>query len=484
MQLNPKAGSNPFAPRTYGELQKISGRVYLYRNITNSTILVGEDAAAVIDTQVNLPTARRVLECVRQVTSKPLRWVINTHYHWDHTNGNALFAAAGATVVSSAKTRAFMVDRAPRQKAFLAGRGFELGEDPELPSVTFEDEYTLDLGGLPVRAFFAGEAESDDASAVYLPTERVLISGDTIMTGSFPIFGQPVWDEGLQGDGRWEATIGRLLALDPEHILPGHGPLAGQAEARQLLSIERYFVEEVSKCVQRRLGPLETLQAIEPNLPDWITAMPVVWGNPRYAILRVYRGLTRRPSDSEPGWQQFKPSAIPQADARVKTASNGDYAAMAREAREGGDTALWLSVLKRAAETEGSCESLCAWADALIEVSRAEASVLEKGDFFDAARRAWDRALARDPRHVGALLGKGRYMTMMAYRGGEDPAAGMELLESALAAGADGRARAEAEFYLGMGYRRLGDESRALAQFEKALLADPAFMPAIMASRV
>lgn len=467
-----KPAANPFAPRAYGELQKISERVYLYRNITNSTILVGDDCAAVVDTQVNLPTARRVLECAKQVTSKPIRWVVNTHYHWDHTHGNALFAAEGATVVSSAKTKRFMTDRAPRQKAFLAGRGFELGNDPRLPDVTFEGEYAFDLGNLPVRVFFAGEAESDDASAVYLPTEGALMAGDTVMTGSFPIFGQPVWDEGLQGDGRWEATLAKLLAMKPKHILPGHGPLAHEPEVELLLRIERYFVEEVGQCVKRNLGPLETLREMEPKLPEWLTTIPVVWGNPRYAILRVYRGLTKKAADAEPGWQKYKPSAI------------DDYLAMAHEAGEGGDARLKLGALKKAVETSpASPEALCAWADGLIEASRAQESVLEKGDFFDAARRAWDRALEIDPKHAGALVGKGRYLTMMAFRGGEDPSPGMDLLERARQLKPAGRLLAETEFYLGIGHRRLGDEASAKSQFEKALRSDPAFMPAVLASQ-
>ena len=109
--------------------------------------------------------------------------------------------------------------------------------------------------------------------------------------------------------------------------------------------------------------------------------------------------------------------------------------------------------------------------------------MLEKGDFFSEARRSWDRALEIDPAYAPALLGKGRYHVMMAYRGGDDPRAGMAVLEKVFLASPDAGTKAEAEFYMGIGHRRLGDEASARGQFGKCLKLDPAFMPAILASQ-
>ena len=129
-----KPPERPFAPRTYGRLEQVTPRVYLFRNVVNSVVVLGDDAVAVIDTQVNAPMARRLLAHVRALSDKPLRWVVNTHYHWDHTAGNGVFRDAGATLVSSALTREFMHTRAARQQAFLASRGFELGRSPAWPT--------------------------------------------------------------------------------------------------------------------------------------------------------------------------------------------------------------------------------------------------------------------------------------------------------------------------------------------------------------
>lgn len=481
----PKA--NPFAPRTYGELHQVTDRVYILRNITNSSFVIGDRSIAVIDTQVNRPSAEQLLRLLRTITDKPISHVINTHYHWDHTNGNQVFKSEGAQIVSSKLTREFMARRAPRQKEFLSGRGFELGKDPLLPETTFEGEHRIDLGGTPLKIFFAGRAETDDASAVYVENEGVLMAGDTIMTGSFPIFGQPVWDEGLEGRD-WIETIQELMKLKPKKIIPGHGPLAGKAEVDFLIRIEEYFLQEVGLRVQKKHSIERILKEMEADMPLWIACLPVVWGNPRYAILRVWRGLTKKGNDAEPGWQRFKPSAIPSTGPqklgeRLKGHDNlKDLLEIASECKEGGDSAMRLSVLKTAVERfSDSTEALNAYAEALIEESRAESSVLEKGDYFNAARRAWDRALELDPTGSSAMLGKGRYLTMMAYRGGDDPSEGMKLLRRVIEKKSAGRERAEAEFYLGIGFRRLGDETSALRQFKKALEFDPSFMPARLA---
>ncbi len=491
MLKSPSKSANPFAPRKYGEIQKVTGAVYIFRNITNSSFVIGERSVAVIDTQVNRSGAELLLQMVRSVTLKPIEFVINTHYHWDHTNGNQIFKDLGATVVSSKLTKEFMVKRALRQKEFLSGRGFELGDDPFLPEVTFEGERLLDLGGMPLRLFFAGAAETADATAVHIVQENILVSGDTIMTGSFPIFGQPCWDEGLEGNDAWPNAILALLALKPKHIIPGHGPLAHEADAQKLIEIEKYFIHEVKQSVQKGQSLEQILSDSESRIPDWMKKMPVVWGTPRYAILRVYRGLTKKVDDKEPGWQKFKPSVIPSAEAsQLSQKIQGketpqDFFKMAQETQEGGDTGLRLSILKKCAEVfSRDPDASAAYAEALIEASRTEPSVLEKGDFFQAAKKAWDHALELDASHVPSLLGKGRYLVMMAYRGGDDPHPGMKFLEKALGLARESQPKAEAEFYLGIGFRRLGQEAEAKAQFQKALRFDPSFMPARLAGQV
>ena len=471
-----KSTERPFAPRTYGVLERVTPRVYLFRNVVNSVVVLGDDAVAVIDTQVNAPMARRLLAQVRALSDKPLRWAVNTHYHWDHTAGNGVFREAGATLVSSALTRQFMHTRAARQQAFLASRGFELGPEPCLADETVAGERKLDLGNQRLVLKPLGAAETDDALAMHLPQEGCVATGDTVMTGSFPMFGQPVMDEGLMGTAQWLDTLVAIERLAPDHVLPGHGPVAYEAELSLLKRLERYFLDEVADRVARGL-PLPALLAdLEARLPAWITTIPVVWGTPRYAILRVYRGLVQGEGD-EPGWQQYKPSAIPCPDAaRVSTACEGltavaSFQAAAQEFAEGGDPGSAIATARRA--TECLPDEPAAWvcfADHLVRGAVHTASVLEKGDFFAPARDALQHALDLDPAYAPARLALGRFLVMSAYRNGNDPAPGMAHLHHVIdAAPQDAALLADAHFYLGMAHRTQADEPQARAAFTTAL---------------
>ena len=482
------AQDNPYAPLQYGALEKITDRVYLFRNIVNSSIVVGDKGVAIIDTQVNQHMACRVLQAVRRITDKPILYTINTHYHWDHTNGNIIFHDEGAAVISREMTKEFMVDRAPRQKAFLRSRGFELGDDPYLPDETFQLETELNLGNQPLHLVHLGKAETDDATAVRIPHERCIISGDTIMTGSFPIFGQPVMNEGLMGNHDWINTIDELRSYNPDHVLPGHGPLAHDTEIDLLIKIEEYFLTEVRKRMDNGMELTELLADLENGLPDWITRIAEVWGTPRYAALRVYRGLIDVP---EPGWQHFKPSVVPSANPREvgektsKLDSFEGYYQAAAELGEGGDIGLRIAVLREA--TRQYPENPASWtelASTLNQESRIVSSVPEKGGFFSQARIAIQTALELDPEYAPALLLLGQTLITVAYRNGDDPAPGLAYIHRALNLPLTDSQLAQAYFSIGLANRTNGAEAEAKAALAKAIKADPKFMPAQLANMV
>jgi glyoxylase-like metal-dependent hydrolase (beta-lactamase superfamily II) len=484
---------NPFARRTYGALERVTERVYLFRHVVNSVIVLGDEGTAVIDTQVNEPMAERLVQQVRRLSDRPLRYAINTHYHWDHTAGNHVCKRAGATVISSALTRTFIQTRGARQQGFLASRGFELGPTPYLADETVTEAREFDLGNQRLCLLRLGTAESDDAMVIHVPQESCVVAGDTVMTGSFPMFGQPVMNEGLMGTAAWLETLTRLERLEPAHVLPGHGPVAYTQELELFKRLERYFLEEVAARVARSM-PLPALLAdLESQLPAWITAIPVVWGTPRYAILRVYRGLVDDPA-GEPGWQHYKPSAIPVGDqARVEAACAPlvelqAFQAVAREFTEGGDLGSAIAVARQATLQMPTVPA--AWvflAECLVRGAASVVSVLEKGDFFAAARQAWQRALELDPQDASAHLALGRFLVMMAYRNGGTPTPGMRHLRQVIESmpgpvhGPNTAILAQAYFYTGMGYRTMGDESQAIACFTTALTHLPTFQPALLA---
>ena len=477
---------NPFAPRQYGQLVKVTERVYLFRNIVNSSIIIGDNGVAVIDTQVNQMMARRLYNAVRTVTDKPILYAINTHYHWDHTNGNTIFHQAGATVVAREMTKDFMVNRAPRQEAFLRSRGFTLGDPPFLPQQTFAHETELNLGNQPLHLVHLGKAETDDATAIRIPAEDCIVSGDTVMTGSFPIFGQPVMNEGLMANHDWINTIKELRTYTPKCVLPGHGPLAQDAEIDLLLQIESYFLTEVRKRVEQGMSLAELLAEMEANFPDWIRSIAEVWGTPRYAILRVYRGLI---DDPELGWQHLKPSAIPAADAeklqkKIHALEKFEtYRETAEEVAEGNDFGLAIAILKTATERFSDLpDAWTAYADLLTQASRTASSVLEKGDFFAEAKKALNTALELHPDYAPAHLLRGYNHILSAYRNGDETKTGLASIYQALVNGLHGTQLAQAYFSIGLAHRTNGDETLAREAFAKAIAADARFMPAQLAN--
>ncbi len=479
-----RPAGNPFAPRTYGSYEPLSERAGIWRNIVNTTVFIGERGLAIVDTQVNHALARRVLATLKERwPSKPLLYAINTHYHWDHTNGNEVFKQAGATLVASRRTAKAMIERAPRQKGFLSGRGFELGPDPLQPDVFAEDVKRLDLGGLSLELKLGHDAETADPTLVWCPEERVLVAGDTVMTGSFPIFGQPSQREGLENDG-WIKAIGEVRGFQPLHVSPGHGPVAREAELALLERICRYFLDEVKRHHAAGHSLEQTMREMEDNMPAWITRIPEVWGTPRYAILRAWAGVADL---GQPGWQHVKPTAIPRSGGAAPSDNSAkDIAAFEEavaQANEGGDAGqavVWAEAASVALPNAPGAWTLLA--ATYISASRGIASVLEKGDCFDAARTAVEHALAIDPGYGPALLQHGQFHTMMAFRNGDDPGRGEALLERAAAdARLTPRQRAEIAFYRGIAERARGNEPQAKQWFGRALAADQTYKPAIMA---
>lgn len=477
----PAGMPNPFGKLRYGSFQQLTPSCYIFRNIVNSGVVITADGVAVVDTQINEPMARRLLAAIRGVTDAPIRYAVNTHYHWDHWAGNNVLREAGATLICGALTRHFMEVRNRRQRAFLQSRGFSLPpDDPAKPDVTFEGELTLRLGTVPLHLMFLGRAETDDATAVWVPTERCAMSGDTLMTGSFPILGQPVMNEGLSDNRDWIKTLQRLKSLDPERIIPGHGNPGGNAEIDFFIELQAYFLDAVAALLDEGLPPHTIIERVEAELPERYASLAEVWGTPRYAILRVLHSMT--------GWQQVKPSALPAARpdevAAALAALEPDasrYIEAAQEA-EPGNPGLALAIMDAAVREFPNDPLLWVRRGQLyLQGSRNARSVLERGDYFIEVRRSAERALACDPECAPGLVLLGSYLAMGAYRNGDDPAEAMTYLSKALRTSLSQRDEAKVHCYLGLCCRAREDEASARASFEKALELDPSYMPARLA---
>jgi len=178
--------------------------------IANVGFVVGNDAVAVVDSGGSVREAHRLLAAIRSRTTKPIRYVLNTHQHGDHTGGNDAMMTANAQVVITKQARANMV----------------AAKQPGLPQVTFTDEAQVFLGGKEVAAKYVGRGHTNGDAVILFPTERVIHMGDLYVSGIAPFC-----DSSAGGSIKeWDATIRRALALDFDKVIPGHGPVTTKAD--------------------------------------------------------------------------------------------------------------------------------------------------------------------------------------------------------------------------------------------------------------
>lgn len=196
----------------------------------NIGLVLGEGAALVIDTRSTYGQAREIVEHVRDLTRDPITTVVDTHGHFDHAFGNAVFRPC--TIWGQAGCVPFMERTGERRKPTIAADEPELADElPEVvidpPDRTFHDATTIEVGGRPVELRFLGRGHTDHDAVVTVPGTDVVWGGDLVEHGNVPFFG-----DGYPLD--WVATSAALAELvDPGRgvIVPGHGDHGGRAFA-------------------------------------------------------------------------------------------------------------------------------------------------------------------------------------------------------------------------------------------------------------
>jgi cyclase len=222
-------------------LTKIADNVYAYVGIrnaapsnsfgANAAIVVGRDGIVVIDTLISAKEAARFIKDIRAVSDKPIRYAVNTHSHLDHTFGNSEFEKLGAVIVSHVNCKKNMRanGEANLKKAAAYGLTEREMEGTRLtyPTLTFSEEMQIDLGDEVVELVYTQPSHTDDSIFVYLPSKKVLFTGDILFTDYYP----NTADGDIAG---WTKTLDSIMQLDVVRIVPGHGPLSDEKDLREM----------------------------------------------------------------------------------------------------------------------------------------------------------------------------------------------------------------------------------------------------------
>ena len=281
------------------DLQKVADGVYAaiarpqYRVNSNAAVIINDDGVLVVDTHNRPSASRALIEEIKKITDKPVRYVVNTHFHADHTRGNQSYPSAfprDVTIISSETTRELLIsqgipsikqslDQAPAEiealkKRLAAETNTEMRRSLQsdlaqaedylqelrsmeivLPDLTFDKSLILHKKNRDIYILFLGRGHTAGDAVVYLPRERVVATGD-LLHGWWPYMADSYPTE-------WLETLSKLAALDFDRVIGGHGSVKPKSHLAFFRGCIADLITETRKAVQTG----ETLEEARKSVP-------------------------------------------------------------------------------------------------------------------------------------------------------------------------------------------------------------------------
>ncbi len=260
-------GQAPDYSKVQVKASKVSGNVYMLEGAGgNIGASIGEDGIVIVDDQF-APLAEKIQAALKSlgITDKPVRFVINTHYHGDHTGGNAPFSGTGSTVIAQDNVRKRL------ESGGTAGNGGSIkmenkpAEKAALPIITFEHDVTVHLNGEDIRALHFPSGHTDGDSIIFFPKNNVVHMGDDFVRYGFP-FVDVSSGGSVQGMIAAMEKASAQLPADVK-VIPGHGAISNLDDVREFTKM----LKETSAVVQKALDAHKTLEQMkqEKILDPW-----------------------------------------------------------------------------------------------------------------------------------------------------------------------------------------------------------------------
>ena len=224
----------------------------------NIGVSAGDDGVFVIDDQF-APLAPKLKAAIAKISTKPLRFIFNTHWHGDHTGGNEAMAGAGALIVAHDNVR----KRMSAEQVMEVFGGMHIPPSPQkaLPVVTFNDEVTFHLNGDEIHVVHVANAHTDGDAIVHFKKANVVHMGDTFINGGYPVID---FSTGGTVDGYLAAQEKVLQIIGPEtKLIPGHGPLGDKAALQKTHDM----IKEVRDAVAKAAAGGKTLDQVKAAKP-------------------------------------------------------------------------------------------------------------------------------------------------------------------------------------------------------------------------
>jgi glyoxylase-like metal-dependent hydrolase (beta-lactamase superfamily II) len=207
---------------------KVAGNVYMLEGSGgNIGVCAGEDGFVIVDDQY-APLANKIKEALKGISDKPLKFVINTHFHGDHTGGNAEFGTE-ATIIAHENVRKRLQEGGPPPG------GAKPAAKEALPVITFDDKTTVHINGEDIRAVHFPHGHTDGDSVIFFPNANVVHMGDDFVTYGFP-FVDVKSGGSISGMIAGDEKVLGMLQPDAK-IIPGHGPLSTPADLRKFIDM-------------------------------------------------------------------------------------------------------------------------------------------------------------------------------------------------------------------------------------------------------